>query len=288
MKGIFWNSRGLGDLAKYRYVAECIKEHNLDFVALMETSKSDMSKTNPNRLSGGVDFVWHCLPPRGRSGGIILGVKASTYDLSLIVEVEFYVKFHLVNKEDKFKWILMAVYGPAQDEFKSSFLAELVRACQQNPLPTLIGGDFNILRSSLEKNNDRFNDRWPFLFNAVIDSFDLRGIALTGRQFTWANSLPSPTYEKLDRVLMTTEWESKYPLVSVQALDRVLSDHTPLLLDTGSAAFSGNPAQFKLELGWFLRDDFRDRVVEIWNKPVKGRNPVQRWNNKMSALRRHL
>mgnify|MGYP003703282381 CR=1 FL=1 len=52
MKGIFWNSRGLGDLAKYRYVAECIKEHNLDFVALMETGKSDMSKTNLNRLSG--------------------------------------------------------------------------------------------------------------------------------------------------------------------------------------------------------------------------------------------
>ena len=67
----------------------------------------------------------------------------------------------------------------------------------------------------------------------------------------------------VDRVLMTTEWESKYPLVSVQALDRGLSDHTPLLLDTGSAAFSGNRAQFKLELGWFLRDDFRDRVVEI-------------------------
>ena len=46
-----------------------------------------------------------------------------------------------------------------------------------------------------------------FLFNAVIDSFDLREIDLTGRQFTWANSLSIPTYEKLDRVLMTTEWE---------------------------------------------------------------------------------
>ena len=87
---------------------------------------------------------------------------------------EFYIKFHLCNRSDKFEWILMAVYGPAQDEFKSAFLAELVRACQHNPLPTLIGGDFNILRNSKEKNNDRFNCRWPFLFNAVIDSFDLR------------------------------------------------------------------------------------------------------------------
>jgi len=99
----------------------------------------------------------------------------------------------------------MAVYGPAQEEFKTPFLTELVRACQQNPLPTLIGGDFNIMRNSREKNNDRFSDRWPFLFIAVIDSFDLREIDLIGRQFTWANSLPHPTYEKLDRVLMTTK-----------------------------------------------------------------------------------
>uniref|UniRef100_J3KUY4 Reverse transcriptase domain-containing protein n=1 Tax=Oryza brachyantha TaxID=4533 RepID=J3KUY4_ORYBR len=140
-------------------------------------------------------------------------------------------------------------YRPAQNEFKSSFLAELVRACQQNQLPTLIGGDFNILRDSTEKNNDRFNNRCPFLFNAVIDSFDLREIAMTGRQYTWANSLTNPTFEKLDRVLMTTEWELKYPLVSVHALDRAISVHTPLLLDMGTEAFIGNRKQFKLELG---------------------------------------
>lgn len=121
---------------------------------------------------------------------------------------------------------------PAQDEFKASFLSELVRTCQQNPYPTLLEGDFNIMRNSREKNNNRFNARWPFLFNAVIDSFDLREIDLAGRQYTWANSLAEPTYEKLDRVLMMTEWEFKYPLVTVHALDRGVSDHTPLLLDT--------------------------------------------------------
>ena len=155
-------------------------------------------------------------------------------------------------------------------------------------LPTLIGGDFNILRSSKDKNNDRYVDRWPFLFNAVIDSFDLREIDLTGRQFTLANSLPKPTYERLDRALMSTEWEFKYPLVSLQALDRGVSDHTPLLLDTGTPAFKGNGKQFKLELSWFTHEDFNDRVIEIWNRPVKGRNSVQRWNNKCRALRRHL
>ena len=88
-------------------------------------------------------------------------------------------------------------------------ISELVHTCQKNLLPTLIRGDFNIMRHSKEKNKDNFNSHWPFLFNAVIDSFDLWEIDLTGRQYTFANSLPNPTYEKLDRVLMTTEWEFK-------------------------------------------------------------------------------
>ena len=90
MKGIYWNSRGLSDLAKYRYISEAIKEHNLDFVAVMETRKKDMSRANLNRLSGGADYIWHCLPPRGRSGGILLGINALNLELSLIVEREFF------------------------------------------------------------------------------------------------------------------------------------------------------------------------------------------------------
>lgn len=39
------------------------------------------------------------------------------------------------------------------------------------------------------------------MFNMIIESLDLREIDLTGRQFTWANSLPVPTYEKLDQIL---------------------------------------------------------------------------------------
>jgi hypothetical protein len=79
---------------------------------------------------------------------------------------------------------------------------------------------------------------------------------------------------------MTTEWEFKYPLVSVRALERGVSDHTPLLLDTGDSAFIGNNQQFRMELSWLTREDFYSRVTDIWHKPVRGRNLVQRWNKK--------
>jgi hypothetical protein len=57
MKGIFWNSRGLSDLAKYRYILEAMRDHNLDFLAIMETEKNDMSKVDLARLSSGADFT---------------------------------------------------------------------------------------------------------------------------------------------------------------------------------------------------------------------------------------
>src|SRR5438128_11079664 len=91
MKGIYWNSRGLADLAKYRYIVESIKENNLDFIAILETRKQDLSRSTMTRLSGGVKFIWHCLPPRGRSGGILLGVRESSFDLFLIVEGDIFI-----------------------------------------------------------------------------------------------------------------------------------------------------------------------------------------------------
>ena len=56
-----------------------------------------------------------------------------------------------------------------------------------------------------KKNKDNFDYRLSFLFNTVINSLDLREIVLSSRQFTWANSLVNPTFEKLDRVLMSTD-----------------------------------------------------------------------------------
>jgi hypothetical protein len=87
------------------------------------------------------------------------------------------------------------------------------------------------------------------LFSAVIDSLDLREISIVGRQFIWVSSLPDPTYEKLNRVLMDTDWEDKYPMVSVRTLERIekLSDHAPILLTTGNPRPPyKHPFKFKL------------------------------------------
>jgi hypothetical protein len=57
MKGIFWNSRGLGDFAKYNFWSNLSKEQRLNFIAITETSRSDFSDTTLRHLSGGADFL---------------------------------------------------------------------------------------------------------------------------------------------------------------------------------------------------------------------------------------
>jgi endonuclease/exonuclease/phosphatase family metal-dependent hydrolase len=52
-------------------------------------------------------------------------------------------------------------------------------------------------------------------------------------KFTWANNQRNMTLAKLDRVFITTEWESAFPLAMVIGLDKKVSDHVPLLLDSG-------------------------------------------------------
>jgi hypothetical protein len=288
MKGIFWNSRGLSDLAKSRFLGDMAKEHNLEFIALLETCKNDFSQEVLDNFSGGRNFIWHWTKPHGRSGGILLGVNLEGLDIGSIEEGDFFVKFRLRTKKDDFKWVLVAVYGAAQPEFKESFLTELVQSCSKENLPLCVGGDFNIIRNRSEKNNDRFDERWPFLFNAVIDGLDLREIEMSGRKFTWANSRRVPTYEKLDRVLVSTEWEQRFPLATVVALSREISDHTPLLLDTGERAVCKNKNSFKFELAWLLKDGFFELVSEVWHKDSRGATPMQRWQNKIRRLRQFL
>jgi hypothetical protein len=90
----------------------------------------------------------------------------------------------------------------------------------------LIGDSFNILRRPDEKNKSNYNDRWPFLFNVVIDNLNPRELEMTGKNYTWANSLEDPTYEKLDKILMSTEWEQKFSLSIVVAGEGHIGPYT--------------------------------------------------------------
>jgi hypothetical protein len=146
MKGIFCNYNGIWD-------------YHLDFIALLETKINDFRLEELAHFCTNNFFLWDWTPPRGRSGGILLGVNKEKFEVLDIKHGNFTLKFKLRNKEDNFQWKLIAVYGAAQENEKEAFLSELVRMCGTESEPLLLGGDFNIIKGLDEKNNTRFNER---------------------------------------------------------------------------------------------------------------------------------
>ena len=64
MKGMIWNSDGFGDTTKHHLVQETVREQKLDFVALLETGRSNFTHHFLKKIVGGSDYSWFCLPPR--------------------------------------------------------------------------------------------------------------------------------------------------------------------------------------------------------------------------------
>jgi hypothetical protein len=140
MKGVFWNSRGLGYLAKHRFLAELVKEEQINFIAIFETGRDVFPDHVLKNLCAGHNFLCHTMAPHGRSGDLLLGVDLSVFDIGAIDEGDFYVKFTLRYKENGFKFVLYSVYGPTQSQNKSAFLLELANTCSKESLPYIIGG----------------------------------------------------------------------------------------------------------------------------------------------------
>ena len=56
MRGVFWNSRGLRDLAKINFLRDLSLEKDLDFIALLETHKGNYTHDKLNDFCGGREF----------------------------------------------------------------------------------------------------------------------------------------------------------------------------------------------------------------------------------------
>ena len=91
----------------------------------------------------------------------------------------------------------------------------------------------------------------------------------------------------LDRVLVSTDWEEKFPLTTLTSLVRVGSDHKPLLLDTGDR-HQNRTRQFFFEKQWCLEDKFLEMVESKW-EDCKLKWPVNpySWHRGLCSLRQY-
>ena len=110
---------------------------------------------------------------------------------------------------------------------------------------------------------------------------------MNGGSYTWSNNQQVPTLERLDRILISEDWEKLFPLTSLRKLPRELSDHNPLLLCTEQNNLK-KTKDFCFETSWLKYQDFVPNIMKIWNEKVTGRNAVDKWCIKINRVKKFL
>jgi hypothetical protein len=60
------------------------------------------------------------------------------------------------------------------------------------------------------------------------------------------------------------------------------------MLNTGEAQSNVGQPNFKFELGWLMREGFREKVSQIWSPEYGGSSVLERWQNKIRRVRQFL
>jgi exonuclease III len=287
MIGVTWNIRSLNKPGRKQALYDAISEFRFDFIGLQETKTDQVNSGFLDFISGNISFKWFSLPAKKTAGGILVGVRDDKFEVISSSTGTYFVSIILSDKSNSCMWQLVMVYGTAYADLKMDFFAELHVIMESCSLPILLGGDFNLVRNASEKSNENVNAQWAFLFNDWVNKWSLVKIKTANRLFTWSNNQKDPILATLDRFFASTDWEQRYPLTTVRALPRVVSDHAPLVLDSGTNK-PPPPNLFSFEKWWIMQEGFTDRVCKVWNTKCDCTAAIDIWQFKLRLLRKSL
>ena len=57
------------------FLSDLTKELGLDFIALSETGRGACSDSFLKNFCAGKEFLWQAKPPKGQSGGMLVGIR---------------------------------------------------------------------------------------------------------------------------------------------------------------------------------------------------------------------
>jgi hypothetical protein len=134
-------------------------------------------------------------------------------------------------------------------------------------------GDFNAVRRSEERSGINSGvvastSMECIEFGDFLEELELVDLPLLGRQFTWFQS-GGRAMSRIDRILISDEWASKWGWGSLWVLPRDVSDHCPLLLKYLNRDWGPKPFRFN---NFWLENKNLPKVVESYwsNHHVEG------------------
>ena len=123
-------------------------------------------------------------------------------------------------------------------------------------------------------------------FSAFISEQSFINLPLVRGNFTWSNSRKVASRSRLDRFLLSTDWEEKFPSVCQHRLSRLLSDHFPIPLEGGN--LQGGKKPFRFKNMWLKDEGFMERVCSWWESYHFHGTPSYTLANKLKMLKLDL
>lgn len=123
-------------------------------------------------------------------------------------------------------------------------------------------------------------------FTTTIQDLDIIDLPLLGAYYTWFRGAESMQASRIDRFLISHEWDENFNAIKQLALPRVVSDHRPLLLECGN--WEANPSYFKFENMWLQVEGFTDNIKSWWQSYSIGGSPYFIPMQKLRRLKKDI
>ena len=207
------------------------------------------------RRKGGIAILWK------EGWDVTLGsLSANHIDVTILME-------------DGIKWRFTGVYGHPESDNKGKTGRLLCSLYNDEGLPWLCGGDFNLMLWSSEKQGGAdFNFDEAGMFRQALDYCKLDDLHYVGYPFTWTNNQGGEAnlQERLDRFVANAAWRNKYENSYVTHLEKRQSDHLPLMVSIRKKLGPNKVKQrrkvFRFEELWTREEECGDIIKEMWRQ----------------------
>ena len=124
-----------------------------------------------------------------------------------------------------------------------------------------MGGDFNEILSPDERSKGGRISNSMRRFADILNDLGLRDLPLQGGPFTWRGGLNGRTKSRLDRFVVSADWETYCCKVIQSCLPMPVSDHCPIFFDSDGIRMG--PSSFRFELMWLKNEGFKE-TLKVW------------------------
>ncbi|XP_035834024.1 uncharacterized protein LOC118482594 [Helianthus annuus] len=251
------NIKGAGGVGKASEVKELRRKFNLSFIAIQETQFRDLPVSKIRRFWDNSDFEFSKVDADGRSGGLLSLWNSGVFKKEMEIKNQNFllIKGRIVGDNEDL--VIVNVYGSTNQANRRRLWEELLAAKNSINGNWIMLGDFNEVRVSEDRLNSHFDANGALCFNNFISSGGLQEYNMGGMKYTFLSGDGS-NLSKIDRVLVCGNFMGRWPNASLLALNRSISDHSPLILTTVNNSFG--PSPFRIFSSWFELEGFDEAV----------------------------